>query len=378
MTLDARLTSAADALDSLPASREDIGVVRRRSRRRRFVATVVAVVIVAAGVGLLRTNSSDASRSVYAGPSQGGEPVDYHGLTVDLPATWQVIESTCAGQDRTMLVGELSDSGVCVAPDPNAGWIWLRPIADFSDDDVLRSCTPGFIDNLPTCQSIDPTTMVETLFIDGLDVALVRHTTPRDADFTSASPYRYTDSARPEAQVSLGPPISGPSGYQLEQPLTVAQDAVQAWLDGDCARFRALADETYTGGCPDGIKGAKVGGSQATSAGGAVSTQSARVTATPALAFDVDLQHEWSRTTKRGEWRIVSVTSIDPATPLPSPTEGQPACTGVVDHSGRVVGCARTADLHPRDPTRNSCRHDRRRCPGLRQRRQRPGRRVHR
>jgi hypothetical protein len=237
---------------------------------------------------------------------------------------------------------------VCAVPDPSAAWLWLRPIDEFSVDE-LRSCTPGFIDDLPTCQLIDPSTQVETLLVDGLDVALVRHTTPRRTDFASDFPYHYTDSERPEAQGSGGPRSLG-TGYQLDQPLQVARDGVQAYLDGDCNRVRALADRTYDGGCPPGTPGATVGGSQLTSAGGAVTVEGARVSASPGLAFDVEMHHEWSRATKRGVWRVVSITPVDPSTPIPSATRDLPACIGVVDHSGRNVGCSRKEDLYPATP----------------------------
>jgi hypothetical protein len=160
---------------------------------------------------------------------------------------------------------------------------------------------------LPGCQYVDPTKPSETWFFDGLDVAVVGH--PADTEIENYSKihdtWQYVDQKRPEAADS----------YQLDQALTVARDFVVAYIAGECTTVSSLADSTYTGGCPDAIPGAQVIAERSTGAGGSVPTTGARIVVNAGRAYDVQLQHEWSFTDRRGHWKVATVTEVDPDSP---------------------------------------------------------------
>jgi hypothetical protein len=352
MKLDERLDDAFRSLTSGLAEPPAIErVAKRRTRRRAIAALGMVAVVALVGVVALRGGGGSRTRSIVAnggsdttGVDTRFAPVDYRGVQLFVPTTWMVIHNGCPGGDHTLLLGPAREG--CREPSTGATWLWIAPAASRPARE-RKTCRSGGSNDVRVC-SVFAEGRPGVEFVVGTDSALVTSgALGQDRDFDGAlavtQTLRYDTTSRPD------------SGVVEEQVGDVYQLGLTAYLTGDCAGVRALAEAPKDIKCPAGV--ASVIGPDgtvpfptSTEFGGAVSGDgrgrvAVKVTYDEHTAYRIDLQHEWSTTEHKGIWKLLDIAPTDPAVALPT-DEPAPAveCTTVHDFRGRQVGCVHPVD----------------------------------
>ncbi len=235
-------------------------------------------------------------------PPDGWRPVDHEGMRLYVPPTWTVVTSGCHGGDRTVTLGLPPASAKCASP--SGDWIWIPPAETVADQSV--GCATGSINWVPGCVVQDLQSGRQIQFAHGVSVALVSQRNRLDSQASAISDtWRYVDQERPEAQ----------PGFGGESPLGIAIEFGGAISAGRCSDASALAAPGVEVMCeaadPPRVPGVYDAG--LVGFGGAVPTQSARLTIDPGrVTLDLVLQVRWEPAQGRASWRVISVASAPP------------------------------------------------------------------